>query len=158
MTDDKFLRETLVAFLKGRQTAMNFDDAVKNFPVRDINKKAPNVNYTFWHLLEHIRITQNDILDFSINPDYKYKKAEDYWPRLTAKATKKDWDKTVRAFRKDLKALIKLVEDPKNDLYKPFPWGNGQTLLREAILTAEHNSYHVGELGILRQVVNNWKK
>lgn len=156
---EKELRTWLVKFLQGNQAYMSFDNAVAKFPTKHINTKAPNVNYTFWHILEHIRITQWDILDFSTNPNYKYIKwPDDYWPKQDAKATKKDWDKTIKAIKSDLNEMIKLVQNPENDLYKPFAWGEGQHLLREAIMVAEHNAYHIGEFAVLRQVVGAWPK
>lgn len=159
MDKDKEVRKWLVKFLQGNQAYMSFDDAVAKFPTKHINTKAPNVDYTFWHILEHIRITQWDIIDFCTNPDYKYIKwPDDYWPKQDAKATKKDWDKTIKAIRSDLNEMTKLVQNPENDLYKPFAWGEGQHLLREAIMVAEHNAYHIGEFAVLRQVVGAWPK
>ena len=138
---------------------MPFEEAVMDFPIKYINTFPPNVTYSFWHLLEHIRITQWDILDFSKNSDYKYIKwPDDYWPAKRAKASKKDWDKTLRLIKSDLDKMIQLIKDQKNDLYKPFPWGEGQNLFREAILIANHNAYHIGEFAILRQVLNLWPK
>lgn len=158
-TDEKTLRAEIVRILRGNVAYMSFDEAVADFPTKFINTKAPNVPYTFWHILEHIRITQADILDFCINPDYKYIKwPDDYWPAQNAKADKHLWDKTIQSIKQDLDKMIALVEDPKNDLYKPFAWGEGQHLLREALLVAEHNAYHIGEFAILRQVINNWNK
>jgi len=156
---EKIIRNELVRFLKGNVAYMSFDEAIANFPIKSINTKAHNVDYTFWHILEHIRITQHDILDFCINPKYVYIKwPDDYWPIQTKKATEKEWLGTIESIKRDLKSIITLVEDPKNDLYKPFAWGEGQNLLREAILVAEHNAYHIGEFAILRQVMGLWPK
>ena len=159
MNKDKVIREYLIKFLQGGQAYMPFEEAVADFPTKHINTFPPNVTYTFWHILEHIRITQWDILDFSRNPQYKYIKWPDaYWPKVTAKAGKKDWDKTVRLIKSDLNEMIQLIKETKNDLYKPFPWGEGQNLFREAMLIANHNAYHIGEFAILRQVTNTWAK
>lgn len=159
MDKDKFLREQLVNLIKGDHAYMPFDHAVADFPEESINQKPTNVPYTFWHLIEHLRITQHDILDFSINKNYKYMKWPDaYWPDKNAKATKKDWNKTIKDFNLDLAKMIKLVKNPKTDLYAKFSWGEGQTVIREAMVLANHNAYHIGELAILRQTVKNWPK
>jgi hypothetical protein len=155
----KELREWLVKFLEGGQAFMTFDEAVADFPMDSINLKAPKVTYTFWHILEHLRITQWDILDFSRNPKYVYIKWPDaYWPAHDAKATPSQWKETVASFKSDLQEMIELVKNPKTDLFTPLLWGQGQNILREAILTAEHNAYHIGEFSILRQVTSTWPK
>lgn len=138
---------------------MSLEEAVKGFPKEHINKKAKNVPYTFWHLLEHVRITQWDILDFCVNPDYKYIKwPDDYWPKKEAMTDWKGWQKTIREFNRDLGKLKKLVKDPKTDFYKKIPRGEGQNILREILTVADHNAYHIGEFAILRQVENIWSK
>jgi DinB superfamily len=156
MGDDKALRAELVKFLSA-EAHMSLADAVKGFPVKDMNVRPPNVPYTFWHLLEHIRIAQWDIIDFIKNPDYEHLSfPKDYWPAKNAKATKKDWDHTLATYHRDLREMIAIVKSPKTDLHARIPHGDGQTILREAILIVDHTSYHVGEFAILRQVVNNW--
>ena len=157
MRGDKALREQLAIFL-GTQAHMSLADAVKGFPLKDMNVRPPNVPYTFWHLLEHIRIAQWDIIDFIRNPDYEELEwPRGYWPAKNAKATKKDWDATIARYQSDLKEMIALVKNPRTDLHAKIPHGDGQTILREAILIVDHNAYHIGEFAILRQVVNNWK-
>jgi len=157
MRGDKVLREQLAIFL-GTQAHMSLADAVKGFPLKDMNVRPPNVPYTFWHLLEHIRIAQWDIIDFIRNPDYEELEwPRGYWPPKNAKATKKDWDETIARYQSDLKEMIALVKNPRTDLHAKIPHGDGQTILREAILIVDHNAYHIGEFAILRQVVNNWK-
>ena len=158
MADDKALREQLATFLQGDQAHMSLADAVKGFPVKDMNVRPRNVPYTFWHLLEHIRIAQWDIVEFIKNPNYEELKfPDDYWPKKNAKATKKDWDHTLAQYASDLREMIAIVKDPKTDLHARIPHGDGQTILREAILIVDHNAYHIGEFAILRQVVGNWK-
>jgi hypothetical protein len=158
MRGDRALRAELVKFLLGTGAHMSLADAVKNFPVKDINRRPPHMPYTFWHLLEHIRIAQWDILDFIRNPDYEHLRwPQDYWPAKSAKATKKDWEHTLARYHRDLREMIAIVKNPRTDLHARIPHGDGQTILREAILIVDHTSYHVGELAILRQVVNNWK-
>ena len=138
---------------------MTFEEAVADFPESKMNTKFTNGDYTFWHLLEHIRRTQKDILDFIINPDYKEREwPKDYWPGKNEKAAKRDWDETTSAFLKDRKKLEKLVKNPKTDLYKKIPHGTGQTIFREIIVITDHNAYHLGEFAIMRQVLSAWGK
>ena len=158
MADDKALREQLATFLQGDQAHMSLADAVKGFPVKDMNVRPRNVPYTFWHLLEHIRIAQWDIVEFIKNPNYEELKfPDDYWPKRNAKATKKDWDHTLAQYASDLREMIAIVKDPKTNLHARIPHGDGQTILREAVLIVDHNAYHIGEFAILRQVAGNWR-
>jgi hypothetical protein len=136
---------------------MTFDEAVANFPMERINDRAPNVPYSPWHLLEHMRIAQWDILDFVRNPNYaEMRWPDDYWPAPDATADAAAWNETLRAFRADFEAVCALVSDPATDLYATIPHGDGQTILREALLVADHNAYHTGEFAILRQVMGTW--
>ena len=157
MQTDTALRKLVVTFLEG-QAHMSLADAVKGFPVKDMNVRPRNVPYTFWHLLEHIRIAQWDIIDFCRNPDYEELRfPQDYWPAKNAKATPKQWRETIERIDADRQEMITMVKDPKIDLHARIPHGDGQTILREAILIVDHNSYHIGEFAILRQVQKNWK-
>jgi hypothetical protein len=159
MKTESALRDELVFHLLKGHAHMTFDEAVTDFPLKHINTVFTNGVYTFWHLLEHIRRTQKDILDFMVNPDYKEPRwPDDYWPGNEKKAVKKDWDKTIKGFLKDQKELQKLVEDPKTDLYKKLPHGTGQTVMREIIVVTDHNAYHLGEFAIMRQVLGAWDK
>ena len=154
---DADLRKHVVYLLEDGGAHISFKDVVADFKEEDINKKPTNVSYSFYALVEHLRITQKDILDFCINPDYKELEwPHEYWPAKNKKATMAEWNESIASFQKDLKAMIKLVKDEKTDLFAKIPWGSGQTILREAMLVADHNSYHIGELGILRQVANTW--
>ena len=137
---------------------MMFDDAVANFPAEFMNINPPNVPYTPWHLLEHLRITQWDILEYSRDPKHVSPEwPKGYWPAKDAKADQATWDQTVAQFREDLQAMCDLVADADNDLFTQIPGGEaGHTLLREAVLVADHNAYHIGEFGILRQVMGTW--
>ena len=138
---------------------MTLAEAVENYPVSKINDIFPNGEYSSWHLLEHIRRTQNDILNFIVNPNYEELNwPKDYWPERNEKANQKDWDKTIEAFEKDIAALEKIAQDPKTDLYAKIVWGDGQTVLREILLVADHNAYHIGEFAIMRQVMKTWKR
>ncbi len=157
MEGDSVLRRHLVKLLEGGQAYMTFDQAVADFPSEYMNVRPPNVSYTPWHLLEHIRITQWDILDFCRNPNYKYMEwPKDYWPASDEKADQAKWDETLRRFWADHAEMRKLTSDPSLDLYTPIPWGEGQTILREILLVTDHNAYHTGEFTILRQVMGTW--
>lgn len=136
---------------------MPLREAVANFPLDRINDLFPDGTYSAWALLEHLRITQWDILDFIINSHYKYMEwPKEYWPAQGAKATPDDWHQTILQFEKDLQALVKIAQDPKTDLYAKIPHGTGQTILREILLVADHNAYHTGEFAIMRQVMGTW--
>jgi hypothetical protein len=153
--DIKLIRKELLALLLGGNAHMDFDFAVSDFPMNDINKKIPNASYTVWHLLEHMRIAQWDILDFvkdpgHVSPDFP----DGYWPPEDEKATPAKWKKTVEGFKKDLKALAALARDPKTDLFSPIPHAEGYTVFREIILAADHNAFHIGELAALRRALD----
>jgi uncharacterized damage-inducible protein DinB len=157
MAADDALRAQLLGLLRGGQAHMTFDQAVGDFPMEQINARPPNVPYTPWHLLEHLRLAQRDILDFIRDPSYEEPRwPDEYWPAQDAKADEPAWRKTIAAFREDLAALEALATDPRADLFAPLPNGDGQTLLRELLLVADHNAYHIGEFAILRQVMGTW--
>jgi len=160
MNTDQALRDHVIALLNGHQASMNFDDAVADFPEACINLRPLNVTYTFWHLVEHLRITQWDILEYVRNPAHVSPQwPVGYWPAPDAQATVTMWDDSIRQFRADLEAVKALVRDPSVDLLTPIPHGyGGHTVLRESLLVADHNAYHTGELAILRQVAGAWPK
>jgi hypothetical protein len=151
------LRDQLVRLLQGSDTRMTFEDAVADFPDEAINRRAPNVDYTPWHLLEHVRLTQADILDYVTNDEYAAPAWPNaYWPDFTRTATRAEFDATIRGFLDDLASLQDLVRDPERDLFAILPGTPGHTLLREIRVVADHNAYHVGEFAILRQVMGTW--
>ena len=155
---DKTLRKHLVELLQGGNAHATFDQAIENLPANLRGKKVEHLPYTAWMLLEHLRIAQRDILDFSRNPKHTSPKWPDgYWPAKEAPVSASSWDKSVKSFHADLKAMQDLVGDPKTDLYAPLAWGEGQTILREALLVADHNAYHVAELVVLRRLLGAWK-
>ena len=156
---DQSLREQLLYLLKGGNAHATFDEAVEKLPPELRGKKVKDVPYSAWMLLEHLRIAQWDILEFSRNPKYESPGfPEDYWPKDEAPPSQSAWDNSIRTFRRDLDAMQKLVSDPKSDLHKPFSWGDGQNLLREALLVADHNAYHLGELVLLRRLLGAWTR
>ena len=155
---DTAVRKQLVNLLTKQQAHQSLDDVVKNFPEKDYNTRPPNVEYTFWHLLEHLRITQWDILDYCRNPNYRaIEWPRQYWPARDATTDAAGWQHTIDQFHADLDALVAIVKNPKTDLYESIPHGyDGHNILREILVVADHNAYHIGEFGILRQVAKNW--
>ena len=157
MTLDTQLREQLHSLLTGGNAHITFKQAVADFPLEYMNTKPPHVSYTPWHLLEHLRRAQRDILEFIINPEHVSPPwPEGYWPAPNEQADKAAWEKTIASFRADLHALDMLVMDPETDLATPIPYGTGQTVLREILVVADHNAYHIGEFAVLRQVMQTW--
>jgi hypothetical protein len=138
---------------------MTFDDVVADFPMRHINARPPNVPYTPWHLLEHMRLAQRDILEYIEDRDYRLPRwPEDYWPEREVKADAQAWRKTVAAFRRDRAALEKIAARAKVELAAPLPYARQHTFIRELLIVAEHNAYHIGEFAILRQVMGAWPR
>lgn len=158
MTNDKALREHLVKLLKGGEAHATFDHAVAELPA-DMRGKVPQgAEHSPWQVLEHLRIAQHDILDFSTNPGYQQKEwPKEYWPAAAAPPDPQAWDRTIEACRADLTAIVALVEDEKTDLFAKIPHGQGQTILREALVVADHNAYHLGEMVLLRRLLGAWK-
>ncbi len=153
----KPLRDHLVDLLKSRNAHMDFDAAIRDFPAELRGKKVRGAPHTAWQLIEHLRIAQWDILDFSRDAKHVSPAWPDgYWPETAAPPDEAAWEKSIKRFRTDLRAMQKLVADPESDLFTPFAHGDGQTLLREALLVADHNAYHVGQLVLLRRLLGAW--
>lgn len=155
------LRKQLVALLDGGQAHVTLEDAVKDMP-ENLRAVVPRgLPYSAWQIVEHLRIAQRDILDFSRNDDGSYKALAwpaDYWPKDTAPLSNHAWSASIAAIHKDRKEFDSLLEAAEPEaLVKPFAWGNGQNLLREALLIADHNAYHVGELVVVRRLLGAWK-
>jgi hypothetical protein len=160
-TLDAELSKQLAALLDGGQAHAKFEDAVADFPVELRGVVPEGLPYSAWQILEHIRIAQKDILNFSAPPTGGYhalKWPEEYWPKQTAPASNQAWDQAVAEVLGDRAKFKALIARPEADLAKPFLWGTGQNLLREALLIADHNAYHVGELIVLRRLLGAWKK
>jgi len=158
MPDDTVLRQHLVELLRGRDAHVNFDTVIAGLPAKLRGAKPKGLPFTPWRLLEHMRIAQWDILEFSRNPKHVSPKfPENYWPKGDAPPDAAAWKASVESFRADLGAMQALVENPDTDLFAPIPHGQGQTILREAMLVADHNAYHVGQLVILRRLLGAWK-
>jgi hypothetical protein len=136
---------------------MTFEDVVADFPMAHINTRPPHVSYTPWHLLEHMRIAQRDILEYIEDPKYRLPTwPDDYWPRPDAQADDATWKKTVAEFLRDRAALEKIAANPKVALGAALPYARQHTLIRELLIVSEHNAYHIGEFAILRQVMGTW--
>lgn len=156
MTDDKNLRHQLRHLLTGEHAHMAFDAAVADIEAGMYGMRYHGIAHTLWQLLEHLRIAQWDILEFSRNKKHVSPKWPDgYWPTKDAPPRPQSWHKSVAMFKADLEDFIALIEDGKNDLFAPFPWGDGQTLFREALVLARHNSYHLGQLVQLKKALRN---
>ncbi|MEP6715485.1 MAG: DinB family protein [Terriglobia bacterium] len=152
------LRDELVKLLKGGGAHATFEQAVKDFPPPLRGQKPPGASHTPWEVLEHLRIAQGDMLEFS--RDAKHESPDwpaGYWPPTPAPPTGDAWQASIAAFRQDAEAMEKLLADPASDLTQPLPWGSGQSLLREALQVADHNAYHIGELVLLRRLLGAWK-
>jgi uncharacterized damage-inducible protein DinB len=152
------LRQHVVNLLRLRGAHADFDAAVADLPPRLRGVKPDGFPHTAWQLLEHLRIAQWDILEFSRDARHVSPKwPEGYWPAHEAPPDEAAWDRSIEQFRRDAQAMEALVRDPKSDLFTPFPHGDGQTLLREALLVADHNSYHLGQLVALRKMLGAWE-
>jgi hypothetical protein len=160
MTSDstQSLREHVLYLLRGGGGAhLPFDKAVADIPLELRGRTVAPVPHTPWRLLEHMRIAQRDILEFSRNPKHVSPSWPDgYWPRGDAPPDERAWDRSVIDFRKDLTAMCDLVADAATDLFAPIPHGDGQTILREALLVADHNAYHLGQLVVVRRLLGCW--
>jgi hypothetical protein len=155
---DKALRQHLLYLLKDGGAHAKFDDILRDFPAELRGKKPANFPHTAWMLLEHMRIAQWDILEFSRNAKHASPKwPGGYWPKTEAPPSPAAWAKSITGFHEDLKAMETLITNPKTDLCAPLPWGDGQTVLREALLVADHNAYHLGQLVTLRRLLGAWE-
>jgi len=158
-TNDVALREHLAALLKGRGAHVDFAGAIAGFPAEKRGSAAEGLQHIGRHLLDHLRIAQWDMLELSrdakhVSPEWP----EGYWPKTSAPADEAAWDESVASFERDLREMIKLVKNLKVDLYAKIPHGDGQTILREALVLADHNSYHLGQMVDLRRALSVWPK
>jgi hypothetical protein len=159
VTTDQSLRKHLLELLDGGHAHATFDQVIKDFPAKFRGEVPPGLAHSAWMLLEHMRITQWDILDFSRNPKYKEMKwPADYWPKSAAPANAVEWERSIQSFHDDLQAMKDLVSDPKTDLFAKISWGEGQTVLREAMLVADHNAHHLGQIIDVRRLLAIWKQ
>ncbi|HTK88627.1 MAG TPA: DinB family protein [Verrucomicrobiae bacterium] len=138
---------------------MGLDEAVADFPLKHINDKAPNVTFSFWHILEHVRIAQHDLLEYVQNAKHVSPSWPDgYWPAPDATTDAAGWKKTIAAIKKDLARMDTMLANPRADVFAPVPFANNKSVLRCVFLALDHNAYHLGEFAILRQVMQLWPK
>jgi hypothetical protein len=155
---DKSLRQHLVKLLKGGEAHATYQDAVANMPQQAAGKIPKGAEHSPWQELEHLRIAQWDILEFATSAKHKSPKwPDEYWPKSPEPPNAKAWQKSVDSFERDHQRFIALVQDPSTDLHAKIPHGNGQTVLRQALITADHNAYHIGQLVLLRRLLGAWK-
>ena len=159
MPETSALRRHLLYLLGGGGAHVDFDSVISGWPAHLRGKKPQGLPHTAWQLLEHMRIAQWDILEFSRNPKHQSPDwPSGYWPATDSPPSQAAWSKSVLTFRADLKAMMSLVRNPRRDLFARIPNGEGQTILREALLVADHNAYHLGELVYLRRALGAWRR
>ena len=152
------LREHVLYLLQGGGAHAKFQDALAGIPAKLRGTKPEKLEVSPWRVLEHMRLAQADILEFCVTRDYREKDfPADYWPASDAPPDARAWAKSVEAFETDLNQMCKLVKNPRTDLYAQIPWGDGQTYLREALLVADHNAYHLGQMITVRRLLGVWK-
>ena len=153
---DDSVRKHVLYLLRGGGAHQSFDDLVSSFPPDLCNRRIEGLPYTPWQVLEHMRLAQWDILEFSRDPDHVSPEfPKGYWPQPDELGTPGLWQQTIEQFHRDLQEVEALVEDPKTDLYAKIPHGDGQTILREALLIADHNAYHLGALAVMERIVKS---
>jgi DinB superfamily len=156
-TNDESLREHVIYLLEGGGAHAKFDDVIEDLPANLRGTKPDRFPHTAWMLLEHLRLAQWDILEFSRNAKHVSPEwPKGYWPETQSPPSDAAWGKSIQQFRRDLKYMQELVADLKTNLFAPIPWGDGQTVLREALLVADHNAYHVAQLVDLRRLLEAW--
>jgi uncharacterized damage-inducible protein DinB len=158
MEHEATLRERLVELLRSTHAHAGLEAALEGLPAEQRGARPPGQPHTVWRLFEHLRIAQWDILEFSrdashVSPQWP----AGYWPAADAPASEAEWDEARERYERDLEAFCALLRDPASDLFKPFPWGSGQNLLREALVLADHQAYHVGQIVLLRQLLGSWR-
>ncbi|NML63829.1 DinB family protein [Hymenobacter sp. RP-2-7] len=151
------LIKELTALLQAGQAHVTFEQAVADLPAPLRNQLVPGAPYTIWQLAEHLRIAQADILEFCLNPQYvELEWPAAYWPDPAAPVDEAGWHATLAAIAADQRRFIELLHDPTTDFFAPLPHGSGQNILREALLIGDHNSYHTGEIVLLRKLLGAW--
>jgi DinB family protein len=155
--NDKALREHVLYLLQGGGAHIKFDEVIAGIPAKLRGQKPAGLPHSLWMLLEHLRIAQWDILEFSRNPKHVSPKwPEGYWPKTDAPTSPAVWNASIKKFQHDLKVMQNLVKGPKTDLFAQIAWGDGQTILREALLVADHNAYHLGQMLDVRRLLGAW--
>jgi hypothetical protein len=157
MDKDRALRDHLLELLRGGSAHLDFDQAIEGLPPHLRGVRPEGLPHSVWELLEHLRIAQWDILEFSRNPDHASPDwPAGYWPTSPAPPDEAAWERSLAAVRREIREMMDLVADPKTDLSARIPWGDGQTILREALLVADHNAYHLGQIVLVRRLLGAW--
>jgi len=157
MQKDKLLREHLVKLLMSQDAHVDFATAIKDLPAHARGQRPKGAEHSPWEVLEHLRIAQWDLLEFAVNAKHKSPEfPAGYWPKTQVPASEAEWDGSVKSFGNDLKRFCDLVSAESTDLFAKIPHGEGQTVLRQALVTADHNAYHLGELVLLRRMLGAW--
>lgn len=157
MESEKTVRELLLEQLEGRNAHVDFDQAVQGLTYKQTGIRVEGLPHTIWDLIEHIRIGQDDILEFCKNPNYEeIDWPDDYWPESSEPVSKEELEKSTQAVRNGIEEMRDLIRNLENNLQAPFPHGDGQTLFREAMLIIDHNSYHIGQIVQIRRLLGSW--
>lgn len=157
MGSDKTVRSLLLEQLEGRNAHVDFNQAVQGLTFKQAGIRVEEVPHTIWDLIEHIRIGQDDILEFCKNPDYEALDwPDDYWPEKSKPDSKEQFEESVQAVQNGIEEMREIVRDPENNLQQPLSHGDGQTLFREAILIVDHNAYHIGQIVLIRRLLGSW--
>ncbi|MEX8546625.1 MAG: DinB family protein [Mucilaginibacter sp.] len=158
MNDNQLLRQQLTELLQKSYAHVYFEQAIEGLDLKSIGTQVPHLPYTIWQLAEHIRIAQQDMLNFSENKNYQpLNWPEDYWPKEAAPENEQEWQNTLAEIKKSRSVFTALINDEQLDLLKPFPHGEGQSLFREAVMIIDHLSYHTGQIVLIRRLLENWK-
>lgn len=156
---NRVVRNHVLNLLDARGAHVDFDRAVAGLPVEARGRRPEGMPHSPWEILEHLRICQEDILEFALSPDWVSPEwPAGLWPDAPEPPDGEAWDRSVQAFRDDLARMKERISDTERDLYEPFPWGDGQTWLRQALLVADHNAYHVGEMVAVRRALGAWER
>lgn len=156
MKNEQVLKEQLIALLTGQNAHANFDRAVENFPIGLINNRIPNYDHTPWQMIEHLRLTQWDILEFIRNPKHVSPPwPEGYWPKKS-QANEVLWKNSIKQFRNDLNDIIGIIKNKDTDFFAPISHAKQYTIFREIVLAADHNAYHIGQLIMMRKILGKW--
>jgi uncharacterized damage-inducible protein DinB len=158
MNNQQLIKQQLAELLQKSFAHADFTDSVEGLSIKSAGIQLPHLPYTIWQLVEHIRIAQQDILDFSENQNYKpLKWPEGYWPKEPEPENEQQWENTLQEIRKSLADFTAFITNEQQDLLKPFPHGDGQNLFREAILIIDHVSYHTGQIVLIRRLLDSWE-
>ncbi|MEL7833150.1 DinB family protein [Fodinibius sp. Rm-B-1B1-1] len=157
MKSKKDIRTLLLEQLEGRNTHVAFDQAIQGLTFKQVGIRVEGIPHTIWELIEHIRIAQDDILEFCKNPDYEdLDWPDEYWPAESKPESKEAFEQSLQLVRDGINEMRELIMDPTNNLQRPFDHGDGQTLFREAMLIVDHNAYHIGQIVLIRRLLGSW--